>query len=272
MVDKERVVALNMRGGRQISGGVNPLLAELVQRQKGKQLLLWPWFEGKQRIHIILLVSWFNPKSETVVTVIYIHRNFRNCRWRKPLLGEAVLQHHIHYYCTSAQSSLSQALDGGQLNDSAACCNPGPYWITSGVWLKVYSVTCILSNTSMQWISCKQLSPISQALCFELPLHPISSASATTQGLCNWPQIYQVLFVKVGKTTRQMLLIPFFCSICSNCEETKEKNFNMLRSASINYIPFETAKQFLRTMFYVMQPFNTNWCELRLFSQVLNLC
>lgn len=170
---------------------------------------------------------------------------------------------------TGAQASLSQALDGGQVNESVTCCNPGPYRTTSGVWLKIYTVTCTLSNSSTQWIYHKQLSPVSQGSCFVLPLvashgcyqrrDPITVPSATRLSgvVCHCGE-------SCGRTAKQMLLIASFAVLAPFVSKTKEKkNFNKRHKASENYIPFKTAKQFLLPTFCATLPFETRWCKAK---------
>lgn len=206
----------------------------------------------------------FSPKSEILVVVTHVGRNFMNCSWSKPLLGEtkSVITR------TGAQALLSQALDGGQVNESVTCCNPGPYWTTSGVWLKIYLVTCILSNSSVQWIYHEQLSPISQGSCFVLPLvashgcyqrrYPIMVPSATRLSgvVCHRGE-------SCGRTAKQMLLITSFAVFALFVSKTKEENFNKLHNAPGNHIPFKTAKQFFLPTFCATLSSETCWCKAK---------
>lgn len=176
--------------------------------------------KGENEHTLCFWFSGFSPRSEILVILTHIHRNFKNWSWSKPLLGETklVITH------TGAQASLSQALDGGQVNESVTCCNPGPYQTTSGVWLKIYLVTCILSNSSMQWIYHKQLSPISQDLCFMLPLvashgcykcrYPITVPSATRLSgvVCHHGE-------SCGQNCQADAAYYLFCCVCSICEQ-----------------------------------------------------
>lgn len=157
--------------------------------------------------------------SEILMIGTNIHRNFRSCSWTKPLWGEikSVITR------TGAQASPSQGLDGGQVNESVTCCNPGPYRTTSGVWLKIYLVTCILSNYFMRWIYHKQLSAVSQGSRFVLPLvasrgsyqhrYPITMPSATgLSGVCHRGE-------SCGQNCQADASYYLFCWICSVCEQ-----------------------------------------------------
>lgn len=123
----------------------------------------------------------FSSKSEMEVTVIHIHRKFRNCNWgklfrrsssRKPCLlkPEPVLRH-----------PLFQVLYGDQANDSVTRYNPRPYCTTSGIWLKIYAATCIFSNSSVQYFHHKPRSMLCPT---------VSTPSAAAQWWYHWPHIY----------------------------------------------------------------------------------
>ena len=58
-------------------------------------------------------------------------------------------------------------------------------------------------------------------------------------------------------------LLPLLLYLLYLWAKLKKKNFNKLHNASVNYIPFKTAKQFLLPIFCATVPFETNWCKAK---------